>query len=336
MRGIRIMKALRLVVIIPALNEEATIAAVIKEVPRDIAGISKVDVLVVNDGSTDSTKRLAEEAGARVVSHDVNYGVGRAYSTGIDEALKLGADIIVNIDADAQFNPADIRKLIQPILDGEAEFVTASRFKDSDKIPEMSWIKLCGNRMMSQLISNIVGRKLHDVSCGFRACTREAALQLNLSGSFTYTQETFLDLAAKKIHIVEMPMVVRGTREVGKSKVASNLFKYGNRTMRIIVRAYKDYWPWQFFSAIAMFCFAVAIILGGFLISWRVTQGKFTPHIWSGFVGAFFFAMGMICLLIGMVGDMLLKIRMNLERLLYFHRKDYYDKSREGSSSDDR
>lgn len=329
------MKQCSLVVIIPALNEESTIARVIKEIPADIPGVDKIDILVVDDGSTDATKKTAQDAGARVVSHDVNYGVGRAYSTGINEALALGADLIVNIDADAQFNPADIPELIKPILTGDAQFVTASRFKDDDKVPEMSAVKLWGNRMMSRIISNIVGRKLHDVSCGFRACSREAALQLNLSGAFTYTQETFLDLAAKNIHVVEVPLNVRGTREQGQSRVASNLFKYGNRTMRIIVRAYKDYWPWQFFSTIAMACFVVALVLGGFLLSWRITHGKFTPHIWSGFVGAFFFAMGMMCLLMGMVGDMLLKIRMNLERLLYFHRKDYYENLREASSSDD-
>lgn len=319
-----------LVVIIPALNEEATIESVIRLIPRQITGVGKVEVLVVNDGSTDSTRSIAERTGAHVISHEVNYGVGRAYSTGIDEALRLGADIIVNIDADAQFNPADIPALIQPILDGKAEFVTASRFKDPALVPQMTRAKLWGNKLMSMIISSIVGRKFYDVSCGFRACTKETALKLNLSGSFTYTQETFLDLAAKGVHIAELPMLVRGTREIGESKVASNLFKYGSRTMRIIVRAYKDYWPWQFFSAIASVFFAVAFLSGGFLIAWRITHGKFTPHIWSGFVGGFFFAMGMLCLLMGMIGDMLRKMRLNQERLLYFQRKAYFEKS--GSS----
>ncbi|MFC1499135.1 glycosyltransferase family 2 protein [Verrucomicrobiota bacterium] len=319
------MKKYKLVVMMPALNEGKTIESVIRQMPEEVPGIKEIVVLVVDDGSTDNTSAIAEGAGAVVVSHNENHGVGKAYATGLDYALKHGADIIVNIDSDGQFDSKDIPELIKPITDGKAEFVTASRFIDKSIIPKMTFARLWGNKAMSLVISKIVGRRFYDVSCGFRACSREAALRLNLSGAFTYTQETFLDLAAKGIHIVEIPMVVLGTRKTGKSRVASNLWKYGHRASRIIIKAYKDYWPWQFFSSVALGCFAVSFALGGFLLYWRITHHKFSPHIWAGFVAGFFFVVGTLSVLMGMAGDMLKRIRLNVEQLLYFQKKQYYD-----------
>lgn len=315
---------LLLVILIPALNEEATIQEVIRGIPAQIPGVGSVAVLVVNDGSTDRTAELAAAAGAVVVSHRRNYGVGSAYRTGIDRALAMGADIVVNMDADGQFDPQDIPTLIAPILSGAAEFATASRFKDPAKTPPMPPARLWGNHMMSRLISAIVGERFFDVSCGFRACSRDAAMRLNLSGAFTYTQETFLELAVKGIHVVEVPLVIKGSREKGKSRVAANLWSYGRRAFQIIVRAYRDFWPWRFFSKIALACFAVAFALGGFLLYWRITRHSFTPHLWSGFVGGFFATTGMFCVLMGMLADMLRMIRLNIERLLYYEKKLYY------------
>jgi len=318
-------EGVHLVVIIPSFNEEMTISRVIRGVPKNIPGVRHTDIVVIDDGSTDRTKALALEAGAKVVSHHENSGVGQSYSTGIHEALALGADIVVNIDADGQFNAGDIPSLIQPILDGKAELVTASRFKDPSKTPDMSLARLLGNRLVSLIISLIVGRRFYDVSCGFRACSRDAALHLNLSGTFTYTQEMLLDLAFKGIHVVEVPVVVRGSREFGQAKISANLFGYANRAIRIILRAYRDYWPWKFFSSLALACFVLAAATGGWLLYWRFHHGTFSPHIWAGFVGGFFFMLGMMFTTMGMVADMLRMIRLNAEHILYFDKRRYYD-----------
>ena len=137
---------MKLIVLIPAFNEEKTIASVVKEIPRKISGINEVKVLVVNDGSKDSTVQEARRAGADfVVSHSSNRGLGVAFRTGIENALKAGAGIIVNIDADGQFNAKDIPKLIGPILQGNADFVTCTRFRDKKSIPKMPFIKKFGN-----------------------------------------------------------------------------------------------------------------------------------------------------------------------------------------------
>ncbi len=179
----------RLLVILPALNEAATIQGVLERVPRDIPGIASVEILVVDDGSSDETVALTLGAGGSVISHGKNRGVGAAMQTGLDEAVRRQVDFAVNIDSDGQFAPEDIPKLLAPLVAGETDFATASRFKDPKLVPVMPLVKRLGNWGMARMVSNIVGQKFDDVSCGFRAYTRETLLQLVLSGAFTYTQE---------------------------------------------------------------------------------------------------------------------------------------------------
>lgn len=313
----------RLVVIIPALNEEATIGTVIACI-REVAmpaGVGTLSIVVANDGSTDATREIAEKAGAHVVSHEVNRGVGAAFRTGLHAALSLGADFIVNIDADGQFNPNDIPMLLEPLLGGRADFATASRFKDPDLVPEMPAVKLWGNRQMSRLISCLVGKRFYDVSCGFRAYTRDTALRLNLWGDFTYTQETFLDLSAKDLRIAEIPARVRGVREVGESRVARSLVRYARQTSEIIFHAYRDFWPLRFFGAIAVVGAAPGLCLVSFLGLHYLRTGRFSPHLWSGFLGGAFIFFALICLVTGLLASMLKRIRLNQEELLFLIRR---------------
>ncbi|HMB31363.1 MAG TPA: glycosyltransferase family 2 protein, partial [Desulfohalobiaceae bacterium] len=230
---------LHLVVIIPCLNESRTISQVIAKIPGDIPGISHVDVVVVDDGSSDDSAAIARNMGAYVVSHPNRMGVGVAFNTGLNQAIQLGADIMVNIDGDGQFDPGDIPKLVQPILEGRADFVTASRFKDANLEPGMPWIKKWGNKGMARLISILTGHKFYDVTCGFRAYSKETMLQLNLIGKFTYTQETFLDLAFKDIKIKEMPIKVLGQRQFGNSRVTRSIWAYAVNSGKIILRAFR-------------------------------------------------------------------------------------------------
>jgi glycosyltransferase involved in cell wall biosynthesis len=200
----------RLLVVLPALNEAATIADVIERIPRNLPGIDCVDILLVDDGSTDETAELARRSGAEVISHNINRGVGAAIQTGLGEAIRRRVDIAVNIDSDGQFDPATIRDLIAPVLEGRADMATASRFKDRALVPSMPAAKRFGNWAMAKLVSFLSAGDYADVSCGFRAYSKEALLRLVLTGSFTYTQESFLVLAAKGMKIVEVPIPVRG------------------------------------------------------------------------------------------------------------------------------
>ncbi|MEO1366738.1 MAG: glycosyltransferase family 2 protein [Acidobacteriota bacterium] len=253
----------RLLVTLPALNEGKTIASVIAKIPREIPGVDAVEVLVVDDGSSDDTGERARGAGARVIRHSRNRGVGAAFHSALAFGLDAGFDLITTIDADGQFDPADIPTLIRPVLDGEADFATASRFLDPSLVPDMPAIKLWGNRMMSRLVSNLAGERFHDVSCGMRCYHRRAALQLYLLARFTYTQEVFLNLAFRGLRITEVPIRVRGVRQHGKSRVADNLWNYAFRTAIIIFRSYRDYHPLRFFGALALLCLGAAATFGG-------------------------------------------------------------------------
>jgi glycosyltransferase involved in cell wall biosynthesis len=311
----------RLLVILPALNEASTLEQVLRRVPRDIPGIAQVDLLVVDDGSSDDTVRLALEAGASVVSHGKNLGVGAAVQTGLDEAVRRRFDFAVNIDADGQFSPEDIPKLLEPITSGRADFVTASRFKDPALAPRMPLAKRWGNWGMARIVSSIVGLRFEDVSCGFRAYSRETLLRLVLMGGFTYTQEMFLVLAQKGLRILEVPMQVRGVREAGKSRVASNLFRYGYRTLGIIFSVLRDHSPGAIFNRTAAVLFFLATCSATFFIGYRLYAGKFSPNIWSGFVAAFLYGLSFLTFAMGQIALMISRVRVLQERQLYLLRK---------------
>ncbi len=300
---------MKLVVQMPALNEEASIGRVLESIPRSLPGVDEVQVLVVDDGSTDRTAELAREKGAVVVSHAQNRGVGAAFRSGLAKATELDADILVTIDADGQFDPNDIPTVIAPILEGEADFVTASRFLDPALVPEMPFAKRWGNDFMARWVSSITHKSFKDVSCGFRAYSRNACLRLNLLGNFTYTHEVFLTLAFADVPIREVPVRVRGVREHGKSRVASNLFHYGWRTASIILKTYRDYRPLKFFSKIAAVLGVLGLGFLLFLLSVKLRTGGLFPHKWAGFAGGAFLGAGGAVFLVGVVAEMLDRIR---------------------------
>jgi glycosyltransferase involved in cell wall biosynthesis len=322
---------MKLVVQIPALNEEASIEKVLSSIPRQIAAIDEIVLLVVDDGSRDRTAELARANGAVVVSHVQNRGVGAAFRTGISKSTELNADIVVTIDADGQFNPGDIPRLIAPIVSGEADFVTASRFMDPALIPEMPSSKRWGNDFIARWVSSMIRQRFYDVSCGFRAYSRNAFLRLNLLGDFTYTHEVFLTLAFADMMIKEVPVKVRGVREHGESRVASNLWRYGTRTASIILKTYRDYRPLRFFSFFGTVMGIIAVAFFLFLMSVKFRTGMFTPHKWSGFVAGAFAATGMVFFLVGVVAEMLDRIRISADEALFRIRRIEQDLKRRPS-----
>lgn len=319
LHGLRNQK--RLLVAIPCLNEAATIAEVVAAVPRQIPGIDRVDVLVVDDGSSDGTGDRARAAGAMVLRHPVNRGVGMAFQSAVGFAVDERYDFMVNIDGDRQFDPADIPKLVAPILEGKAAMATASRFIDPSLVPEMPTVKRVGNRMMSYLISRLVRTTYRDVSCGFRCYSREALLQLNLHGAFTYTQETFLDFAAKRLAIVEVPIKVVYFPD-RKSRVAGSIVKYAINAATIIFRGYRDYFPLRFFWSIALVLAIPGIVLAGIFFGRYLITGLFSGYLYLGFSAAFLLAMAVVFLVLGVLADMLDRIRANQERILVLLKRD--------------
>lgn len=322
------IKPMKLAVIIPALNEEKNIRMVIQGIPRQIPGIDQIVIFVIDDGSKDGTAQVARDVGAEVISHHTNQGVGQSFQTGLKAALESGADIMVNIDGDGQFLSEEIPLLLDPILKGRADFVPADRFgneKGQIQRPDyMSPVKYWGNQVMADLIGTLTNDQFNDVSCGFRAYSREAMLQLNLSGVFTYTQETFLDLSFKRLRIQPVPVTIRYFPE-RKSRVAGNLFTYTLRTLNIILRAYRDFRPLRFFIYVGLPPFILGTIAILFMIAHYLINLAFSPYKSVGFAGIYLFSLGLILFIVGFLADMFMRLRQNQERILYFEKRRAYD-----------
>jgi glycosyltransferase involved in cell wall biosynthesis len=310
---------MRLLVGIPALDEEPTIGSVVAGIPAHPDGVDAIEVLVVDDGSTDGTAEAARRAGADVIRHPGNLGVGAAFQTLVREALRRGVDLLVTLDGDGQFDPKDIPALLAPLQRGEAEVATASRFADPALVPDMPAVKRWGNRRVAALVSRLAGHTMRDVSCGYRAYTREALLRLTVHGSFTYTHETLLDLAAKSVPIVEVPMAVRGTRAFGTSRVAANVAVYAVRAVAILLRFYRDYHPLRLCAAVAapVFLAGAGLLLASFL---RFQETGVWLK-WAALSGGAAFGVGLGVLFFGFLAGISGRIRRNQEEMLYWLRR---------------
>ncbi len=317
--------ALRIAIIIPALNEAATIGEVITGIPEDLGVPAETHVIVVDDGSEDETGRIARARGATVIRHQRRMGLGKAFADGMEAAVRTGADIIVNIDGDGQFDPRDIPELIRPIVEDRADFVTATRFARADMVPRMPWIKKWGNRQMCRLVNFATGvTSLTDASCGFRAFSARAALKLHLSDSFTHTHETIIELANKDVRIVEIPLRVKGVRDNGKSRVARSLPVYAVKTGGRILRTMCRTRPLFFFGAIGGAVTALGLLQGLFVsVHWLFT-GRTHPFR-SLLIGAsLFITVGFLTFVVALVADMLNRIIEISERLLYYAKLDHH------------
>jgi glycosyltransferase involved in cell wall biosynthesis len=316
---------MKLAIQIPALNEEKTIGTVIKSIPKHIEGISKITVIVINDGSTDDTERIAKECGAIVVRHSKNKGVGKSFQDGLEKAIELKSDILVNIDADGQFDTKEIPKLIKPILKGEADLVSGSRFIDPSYIPKnMPKVKQWGNKRVANLISWATGEKFYDVSCGFRAYGKEAMLWMNLFGKFTYTQETLLDLSYKGLHIIEIPVTVQYF-DGRVSRVAHSVFAYAFKAFNIIGRTVKDYHPLKFFGLTGLIVLLTGVGISIWVILHFLQTGSFHPYKIFGFLGAFLCSTGIMIIFIGILADLIDRVRVTEEKILYYEKRKSYE-----------
>lgn len=317
----------KVLVLIPAYNEEENILKVLRAIPLKISDIASVEILVINDGSQDKTDKVVKESKlAHLISHTQNNGVGRVFQTGVEEALKRKVDILVTIDADGQFDPQEIPLLINTMLNGNYDVVLGSRFVDKSLMPvNMPKIKIWGNKVVASLVTWLTGRKYCDVSCGFRAYSAEALCNLNLFGDFTYTQETIIDLSFKNLSFKEVPVHV--SYFLGrKSRVANNLFKYAWNILKINFKTLRDYKPMKFFGFLGTFTFIIGLVLDIFVLAYFLQTSSFTPYKSVIFSGAFLNLLGILLVVVGFLSDMLARIRWNQEKILYYAKKNEYSK----------
>ena len=305
----------KLLIYLPALNEEEKLAKVLNSLPKKISGLDSVDVLVVDDGSTDATPDIAISCNVKLISHRENKGLSRVFETALNYALDYNYDLMVSIDADGQFNSNQICDLIAPILEGNCDFTTGNRFK-LGKPKNMSSLKFWGNKQISKIVSFVGGQKIRDVSCGFRAYSKNCLRSINLHGKYTYTHETILDLLDKNYKIKEIDIDV--TYFDGRvSRVANNIFKYAFKTFTIIIKCLKDYQPFSFFSFISFVIFSLGVIIGSFVVLHWIKTGAITPYKSIGFLALAIELVAFLVFVLALIADMLTRIRKNQEKILF-------------------
>jgi len=305
---------MKLIIQIPCLNEEKTLPITYRALPKKIEGIDEIEVLVVNDGSTDRTVEVARQLGVNhIVSFSQTKGLARAHQAGLDAALKLGADIIVNTDADNQYCAEDIPALIRPILEGKADMVIGCR--DIENIPHFSFVKKKLQRLGSWVVRQVSNTDIPDTTSGFRAYSREAALQLNVVSDYTYTLETIIQAGNRSISLAHVP--VRTNEKLRESRLISSIPSYLQRSILTIVRIYTMYRPLRVFTYIGM-----GFILFGILLSMRfiisyIQQPTVSRHIQSLIVAAASTIVGFQIMVLGLLSDIISANRRLIEDALY-------------------
>ena len=309
---------MKLIVQIPCLNEADTLPATIGDIPRQIEGIDKVEILVVDDGSTDRTSEVARECGAdHVVRFPQNKGLGHAFKAGFDTCLKLGADIIVNTDGDNQYYGGDIATLARPILEGKAEIVIGDR--QTGRIGHFSPIKRFLQKFGSRIISRLATIELPDVASGFRAFSREAALQLSTFTGFDHTAEHAVQAGQRRLAVVNVP--IRTNPKARESRLFSNIGEFVFRSGLISLRTYTQYKALKVFAACGITAFLLGLLLGLRFLYFFFFTDEGQLHVQSVILAAILLLAGFQMFLTGIVADLIATNRGLLEEALTRIRK---------------
>ncbi|MCR5012988.1 MAG: glycosyltransferase family 2 protein [Lachnospiraceae bacterium] len=314
---------MKLIIQIPCYNEADTLEIALNDLPKHIDGIDKIEYLIINDGSTDDTVKVAAEWGVHhIVSFSRNKGLAKGFMAGIEASLSYGADIIVNTDADNQYCGADIEKLIAPILEGKADIVIGER--PIDKTPHFSWIKKKLQHFGSWVVRKASKTDIPDAPSGFRAFSREAAMHINVVNEYTYTLETIVQAGRNKMAITSVP--VRTNPELRKSRLFNSMWGYVKKSMLTILRALLMYRPLMVLTILGSMPFAVGFGIGvKFLILFFQHQAG--GHVQSLILACTLMIIGFMTFIIGMLADIISANRKILEDVQYNVRKLTYDVS---------
>lgn len=323
---------MRLVIQIPCYNEMATLPETLAELPRLVPGFDEVLFLVIDDGSTDQTAAKAQELGVdHIVRLPENRGLANAFRVGLQEALNLGADVIVNTDGDGQYFGGDIIKLVEPIVAGRADLVIGTR--DIDSIKSFSCSKKFLQKVGSAIVRRVSGTGVQDATSGFRAFTREAALRLNVFSHFTYTLETLIQAGRSGLTIESVP--VRTNEAKRASRLFSSNADYIGKSIMTMIRIYALYRPLQVFLALGGVFLLTGTIVGFRFLTFYFFFGGHEGHIQSLILAAILLIVGFQFCVLGLLADVLAANRRLLEETLLRVRRSQVEK-RAGSSADGR
>jgi glycosyltransferase involved in cell wall biosynthesis len=308
---------MKLIIQIPCYNEEKTLALALAELPREVPGFDQVEWLVIDDGSIDNTRKVALENGVdHIVGYTKNQGLARGFMLGLDTCVKQGADVIVNTDADNQYNASYIPNLTKPILDGKADMVIGAR--PIHTIKHFSFTKKVLQELGSGVVRKVSHTDIPDAPSGFRAFSRDAAMKLNVFNEYTYTLETIIQAGMKQMAVTSVPVEVN--EDLRPSKLVKSISSYIKKSIITILRIFVVYKPFRFFLAMGMALFSMGLILGlRFLYYYITNDGQ--GHIQSVVLAGVMMGIGFQTFLVAFIADLLSVNRKLLEEIQYRLRK---------------
>ena len=316
---------MKLIIQIPCYNEAETLEIALNDLPKQIEGIDEIEYLIIDDGCTDDTVKVARNWGVHhVVSFTQNKGLAKGFMAGLDACLKNGADIIVNTDADNQYCADDIPKLIQPILEHKADIVIGER--PIDDTEHFSWIKKKLQHFGSWVVRKASNTDIPDAPSGFRAFSREAAMRINVINDYTYTLETIVQAGRNRIPITSVP--VRTNPELRESRLFHSIWGYVKKSILTILRALMMYKPLYCFTIVAVIPSVVGLAVGIRFLAFYF-MGRGSGHTQSLIFACTLLIIGFITFVIGMLADVISANRKILEDIQYQVKKMEYD--RDGS-----
>lgn len=318
---------LKLIIQIPCYNEAETIALTLGELPREVEGFDSVEWLIINDGCTDDTVTVAKNSGVNhVVSLSKNKGLAIAFMVGLETCLKLGADVIVNTDADNQYEAKDIPKLVKPILDGKADIVIGAR--PINEVEHFSAMKRILQKFGSYVVRLVSKTDVVDAPSGFRAISRDAAMHLNVFNEYTYTLETIIQAGLKNMTVTSVP--IRTNKYLRPSRLIKSIPAYLKRSILTIIRIFVVYQPFRFFMTIGLVSFSIGLLIGlryvYYLIYYFITGSDIAAHIQSLILSSILIGIGFQTILVAFLADLLSVNRKLMEDIQYRLRKTGYHK----------
>lgn len=291
---------MKLIVQIPCFDEEETLPRTLARIPRRIEGVDRVEILVIDDGSRDRTVQVARRLGVdHVVRHPVNRGLAQAFQTGLDAALRLGADVVVNTDADDQYPGETIPELVRPVLEGRADLVVGDRSPRT--VPHFSRTKRLLQRLGSAVVRRLSGVEVEDAVSGFRAMSRKAALQTTILSSFSYTTEQLIQAGHKNLTVVTVP--VQANPDTRPSRLFRSIPRFVASTAATMVRTYTMYRPLALYSLLGLVLVSIGLVpVIRFLYFFFTGDGA--GHVQSLVLGSVFLILGFVTFLVGVVADL--------------------------------
>ncbi|MFW5807881.1 MAG: glycosyltransferase family 2 protein [Spirochaetota bacterium] len=310
---------MKLVINIPCFNEEETLPLVLKDIPKKIPGIKKIEIQIVDDGSSDNTAAVAEKHGCRVIRHKKNLGLGIAFKHGVQTALANGADIMVNTDADNQYPSRFIGELCRPVVDGTADVVIGNR--QTWKIRHFSPVKKFFQWFGSLMVRKLTGSDVRDTVSGFRAYSRESLLRLNVQTRFSYVLDTIMQCSVKNLKMASVD--IETNRPTRKSRLFKNMLQHMIKSGGNLINIYIIYMPFMTFLTIAVLLFIPSFLIMGRFVYFFIQDGGF-GHVQSLIASAMLFLSGVLFLVLGIIANLIKVNRQLVEETLYLQKKTYY------------